>query len=287
MDKIAVGDPINLYISTGLTAWDDNGGLTRGILTVIGAATGDGKSFMKLHLASVAAAAGLQVLMVDFEDPGEKTADRTFSAETGINNRRLGTMDSITEFEYEQMERAYAKISDWAARIDHHEGLTDVATCLTLMKARHYDLILIDYAQAFPEGDEGKTETIAKFAWDANVIAQQESSAVVVFSQVNAKVEARGYERYERWKFRQEGAPDVSGFCPTGRADISWATALGERAKCLLYLWRPGRIARKLGHKKIKDDRMLLIAAKANFAIEEDITLAFNGETATISDWRE
>lgn len=287
------GETLKLFIRTGLKEWDARGGITRGILTVIGAATGDGKSILKLHLAQRAAEQGLLVCMLDFEDPGSKTADRTFSSYTGINSRRLGMMDNITEFELEQLERAWERIKPWASRIDHHEGLVDAKEATRLMRAKKYDLILVDYAQAFRgTEDESKTTVIGDFTWDANAYAGEEHEpAVVVFSQLKPHVEEFGRQRYERWKAfgrgdgkREEGSPDISGYCPNGLNDVAWATAMGQHAKCLLYIWRPGRIAQKLGHKKIKDNVMKLIAGKANFSAEDDITFAFDGATATISD---
>lgn len=284
MDRKARGEEINLFVATGLRDWDANGGLERGILTVIGAATGDGKSFVKLHLAVAAAKAGLRVLMLDFEDPGDKTADRTFSAETGLNNRSIGKL-SINEFEYEQLDRALAE-SQWAERIEHHTGLVEVSVCLELMKSEKWDLVLVDYAQCFPETANATMEqTIRRFSWDANVIAQEQNAAVVVFSQLKAEVEINGKRRFENARFKDPTACDVSGYCPTGLTDIAWAKAMADQAKCLLYIWRPGRIAKKLtGSSKIKDNRMKLIAGKANFAEENDLEFEFDGATATIRD---
>jgi len=290
MDRRARGEDIQLFVRTGLRDWDANGGLERGILTVIGAATGDGKSFVKLHLAVAAAKAGLRVLMCDFEDPGDKTADRTFSAETGLNNRSIGTL-SVNEFEYEQLERALEVTERWAHNIEHHTGLVDTESCLELMQSdgedgRPWDLILIDYAQCFPEAKEKTMEqTIRKFSWDANVIAQNQNAAVVVFSQVKGEVEDRGRKRFDNARFRDPTACDVSGYCPSGLTDVAWAKAMADQAKCLLYIWRPGRIAKKLtGSTKIKDNRMKLIAGKANFAEETDLEFEFDGATATIRD---
>lgn len=146
------------------------------------------------------------------------------------------------------------------------------------------DLILVDYAQAFPE-DSGLTmeRTIARFAWEANALAQKYNCAVVVFSQIVREVEERGYRIYERGKQRDPSKVDVSGFCPGGLSDISWAKSLGERAKDLGYLWRENRIARKLG-ANVKDNRMRVIWGKSNFGEERDMVFEFDGATATIRD---
>jgi len=280
----AAGEDVRPYVSTGLKSWDKNGGLLRGILTVIGAATGEGKSIVKLQLARGAAIAGHKVCMLDFEDPAGKTADRAFSGVTGINNRLLGLLD-VDEFDMTRLDAAMREMEPWADRIEHHTGLLSTEKCLDLLRASDADLILVDYAQAFPEDDDKTMErTIAAFAWASNELAQRKNCAIVVFSQIIREVEQRGYRVYERAKAK--GELDVSGFAPGGLSDVSWAKSLGERAKALGYIWREGRIARKLtGNNEIKDNKMRIIWGKSNFSGESDILLEFDGPTATIKDW--
>lgn len=272
------------FISTGLPTWDRNGGILRGILTVIGAATGEGKSIVKLQLACGAARDLHKVLMIDFEDPATKTADRTFSNLTGINNRLLGLLE-IEELDVHRLEAATREIQDWGQRVQHHAGLLDTNRCFELMEASGADLILVDYAQAFPEADGRSMErTIADFAWKANELAQRKNCAVVIFSQIIREVEERGYRVYERSKYKDPERIDVSGFCPGGLSDVAWAKSLGERSKELLYVWRENRIARKLG-AKVADNRLRIIAGKVNFGDEKDMLFLFDGPTASIKEW--
>ena len=283
LQRKANGEVVTPYISTGLRSWDANGGILRGILTVIGAATGEGKSIVKLQLARGAAQDLNTVCMIDFEDPSEKTVDRAFSHETGLNNKAIG-MYEVSDGGLAQIDAAVRDMRAWAERVQHHTGLVSTQRCFELMEASHADIILVDYAQAFPEDDDKSMErTIASFAWKANELAQRKNCAVVVFSQIVRAVEERGYRIFERAKFRDPDAIDVSGFAPGGLSDISWAKSLGERAKELAYLWRPNRIAQKLG-AKVKDDRMKIIFGKVNFGDEKDLTFVFDGATATLSD---
>jgi replicative DNA helicase len=283
LDAKARGEAIHPSVPTGLRTWDKNGGLIRGILTVIGAATGEGKSIVKLQLARGAAQSGHRVLCLDFEDPTGKTADRAFSGVTGINNRLLGLLE-IDEFDLKRLEAAIEEIRPWAERVVHQAGLVSVPDALRAMREFDGDLILVDYAQAFPE-DSGTTmeRTIARFAWEANKLAQDKNCAVVVFSQIVREVEERGYRIYERSRQRDPDKVDVSGFCPGGLSDISWAKTLGERAKELGYLWRENRIARKLG-ANVKDNRMRIVWGKVNFGEEKDMVFEFDGPTATLRD---
>ena len=88
--KKALGEELNLFIPTGLRAWDANGGLRRRILHVLGGVDGQGKSILKSHLRTAAAMKGYKVAQIDFEDPEEFTADRDFATLTHINSRSLG-----------------------------------------------------------------------------------------------------------------------------------------------------------------------------------------------------
>lgn len=279
----AQGIVVTPYISTGLASWDRNGGILRGILTVIGAATGEGKSIVKLQLARGAAKDLHRVLMLDFEDPAGKTADRAFSHATGINNRLLGLLD-VDDFDLNRLEAAAVEINEWAPRVEHHCGLVDTRRCLEIMEASPADIMLVDYAQAFPEDDDRSMErTIADFAWKANEMAQRKNCAIVVFSQIVREVEQRGYRIFERSRFKEPDKIDVSGFCPSGLGDISWAKTLGERAKELGYLWRENRIAKKLG-APVKDNRIRVIFAKVNFGDEKDLIFEWDGPGARIRD---
>lgn len=279
----ARGEAVHPSIPTGLGSWDKNGGILRGILTVIGAATGEGKSIVKLQLARGAAISGHRVLCLDFEDPAGKTADRAFSAVTGINNRLLGLLD-VDDFDFKRLEAAIEELRVWGDRVEFAPGLVSVPMALERMASFSGDLILVDYAQAFPE-DAGATmeRTIARFAWEANSLAQKKNAAVVVFSQIVREVEERGYRIYEQSKRRDPDKIDVSGFCPGGLSDISWAKSLGERAKELGYIWRENRIARKLG-ANVQDNRLRIVWGKVNFGEEKDMVFHFDGPTATIKD---
>lgn len=287
VDKKARGEVVELYIPTGLRDWDERGGIERGILTVIGAATGDGKSIVKLHLAEAAASRGYKVLMLDFEDPKGKTADRSLSSVAGIDNRIIGRV-AFDTFDFERLQRAAEEIKKWGANVIHHAGLVDTETAFDLMTSGDWDLILIDYAQAFPE-DEGSTmeTTIRDFSWAANELAQEKNCAVVIFSQLKAEVEQRGQKFFEAWKVynsKNNPNPDVSGFCPNGLTDVAWAKALADQCKCLLYLWRPGRRAQKLGFKQVPDNVMMVICGKVSFGNEDDMKFKFDGPTARIAD---
>ncbi len=280
------GEDPRSYIKTGLRDFDKRAGIERSILTVIGAPTGEGKSIFKKHLQEHAAQAGLKALDLSFEDPPERSADRTFSTLTDINNAKLAMGCDAKELA--RVAMALADAEEWADNIDYHYGLRTPAECIEILEAGEWDLAQVDYAQAFPEGERGLERTIADFAWKLNVLAQERKAAIVVYSQLNSKVETRGVERAEssRRYGDKSAEVDINGFRPFGGSDLSWSSALGQRAKGLGFLFRPNRYRRRYG-ENVRDDRMELIFPKRNFSSEGSIVVGFDGKTARLFDLAE
>lgn len=270
-------------IPTGLKDFDDSGGIDRSILTVIGAPTGEGKSIVKKHLQEHAAQLGLKCLDLSFEDPPAKSADRTFATLTGINSARMSR--ELTDKELLQIATALAEAEEWADNIEYHFGLQTPEECLEIIHDSDADLVQVDYAQAFPEGQRGLERTIADFAWELNVDAQERQRATIIYSQLNSKVEQRGIERAEsaRRYEREKKEVDISGFRPFGVSDLSWSTALGQRAKGLGFLFRPNRYRRRYG-ENVKDDRMEFIWPKRNFGSEGSVIVGFDMKTARLTN---
>jgi replicative DNA helicase len=279
------GEDPRSFLRTGFRDFDKGAGLERGVLTVIGAHTGEGKSIFAKHLQERAAQDGMSALLLSFEDPPERTADRTFSTLTRINNSRL-MAGEYTDKELLQVALALDDAEEWADRIDYHYGLRTVEECLKLIRESDADLVQLDYAQAFPDGEKGLEGTIRQLAWDLAVDAQERKRAVVVYSQLKPEVEARGIARVENSRRFDKGdkpEPDINGFRPVANADIAWASALGQRAKGLGFLFRPGRWKKKYT-SGAKDDRMELIFPKKNFGSEGTVVVEFDGKTASLRD---
>lgn len=271
------------FIPTGLRELDRRGGVKRGCLTIYGAATGEGKSIMKLHLATAAAVAGMSVLVIDMEDPPERTADRTLSTATAINNARLQAPD-VTELEVEQLRAAVLEAS-WARNVEVHDGLLTADEALETVQKSRADLVLVDYLQGFPDGDGGLERTIAGFCWDLNKWSQGRHAGAVAFSQVRAEVEHRGLRMAEAAARRNpEAPPFVEGFRPFGPSDLAWCSAAGQRCKELGFLFRPGRYRRRLGDGAAVDDLIEVSFPKRNWGSEGTVQLGFDGRTARIYD---
>lgn len=275
--RTAGGEKIETFLTTGLKDLDRNGGLELGVLTLIAAATGEGKSVFKLHLARAAAMAGHKVLSLDFEDPLNKTAQRDIAKQTGIPAFKLSRLD-FPESDNDRILAAAAATESWGNNVLCHAGLLEANQVRAALE-EHPDakLVLLDYAQALPGRNGNLEREIAELAWDLNSDAQRNNRAVVVFSQIVRAVEERGQRI-----FQSKGT--VDGYRPgPGKADIAWASALGERAKAFWFIHREGRWAAKHG-LDTPDRTMEIIVAKANWGLEGTIIVGWNGATASIYD---
>lgn len=277
------GEDPRVIIPTGLKALDKFGGVKRGILTLIGGATGQGKDIIALHLMEAAAQRNYTAEVWSMEDPPERTVDRSFSKQTSINNAKIYGLD-IDRKQLESIKLAATESQEWAENIEFHDGLRDADEVLEQLEASDADIRIVNYLQAFP----GELErTIAEFCWKAQKIAQDDGCAVVAMSQVNtAKVEERGLRILENSLRRDPDKPNVRGFQPWGASDLAWCQAAGQRAKDLRFIWRPNYYLRQAG-VAVKDDRMEITGAKNSFGSEGKVVVGFDGKTARLFDLKE
>lgn len=277
------GEDPRVTIPTGLRELDRLGGTKRGILTLVGAATGMGKDIYEQHLFTSAAQRGYTSEVISMEDPPERKVDRTLSTITGINNAKLYEVD-VDARAMSQVATAMKESEDWADLVEYHEGLREADEVIALLDESDADLRIVNYLQCFP----GELErTIADVCWKLNKIAQRDNCAMVAFSQVNvAKVEERGLRILERSLQRDPERPNVDGFRPYGPSDLAWCQAAGQRAKDLRFLFRPALYQRRAG-MNVKDDKLEVTGAKNSFGGEGRVTVGFDGRTARLYDLAE
>jgi replicative DNA helicase len=278
-------------IPTGLRELDKRAFHKRKILTLYGAPTGEGKSIWKLHLQREAAQRGYKVLVLDFEDPEDKTADREFSHATGINNALMGAC-GLDDKQVQQIAIALAESEEWAENIQMELGVKSADEALEIVNDGEYDLVLVDYLSALPHGKNGRERAISDFCWGLTKYAQDFDAAVIAFAQLTSEVSARGHSLSEMQKksaaYRNdaEGAkPYINGFRGFDNNDLAWCKDAGKTAKELGFMFRPGKWYKMLDPKtSIKDDRMEFDFPKRNFGAEGRITVGFDGKTARLYD---
>jgi replicative DNA helicase len=278
------GEDPRIVIPTGLRELDKLGGTKRGILTIVGGATGQGKDIYAMNLVEGAAKLDYSVEYWSMEDPPERTVDRSLSKLTDINNADIYSL-KLDKKQLSNIKLALTDIEDWGENIELHEGLKEPEEVLEELEASDADLRLVNYLQCFPGNDLERD--IANFCWKANKIAQEQGCAVVAMSQVNtAKVEERGLRILERSLQRDSDKPNVRGFAPWGASDLAWCQAAGQRAKDLRFIWRPNYYLRQAG-VAVKDDVMEITGTKNSFGSEGRVRVGFDGKTARLYDLAE
>ncbi len=284
--------PEDLYVPTGIKRWDANGGVTRGVLTVLGGVDGQGKSIVSNHLAQSAGRAHLHCAQIVMEDPEQQTADRSIANMTGIDSRKLG----LATFDIMDMDKIYAAArtsAEWGKYVHYYSGLLSASDVLDALhdlageledQGERLGLVEVDYAQAFPDSEVGGLESVIRhFSWDANKFAQEKNCGFVAFSQVKPEISSRGHGVFWAAKKRDEDSWDVSGFMPgPGTQDLAWASAFGQRGRAVGYIFRPGYYERMLGKPGAVDDRLWIRWAKVNFGNSGLLELKFDGPTGRV-----
>jgi len=288
---IQAGEDPRAIIPAGLREFDKRAGHKRKILHLYGAATGEGKSIWKLHLMRVAARAGYKVFVLDFEDPEERTADRSFSNETGINNAKMMSGD-LTDKEVMQIGLACAEAEGWAGNIVMALGVRTSEEALDLLNEQECDLVLIDYLSALPHGKHGRERAISDFCWGVTKYCQENNAAGIAFAQLISEVSERGMRMCEMQRKSAQynntdnkALPYIDGFRGFDNNDLAWCKDAGKTAKELGFMFRPGRYYKRLDPKTpVKDDVMEFNFPKRNFGAEGRITVGFDGKTASLYD---
>jgi replicative DNA helicase len=282
------------YISTGLTTLDELGMVEVGILTAIAGHTGDGKTAVAMQLLESCSKQGYKPISCTFEDPGKFVSDRLTARELGESAFRLRKLAIEDEKIGLRLRSATSKISSWAQNVTVIEDMVPVQELLDyfdVVVSEATGLISIDYAQAFDsEPDEKSVErVVARLAWGCNQLAKRKNVAVVLYSQIKSEVLSRGKRQYDNWMFTNKKEPGpsdyaaVEGYRPLN-GDMQWSTALGQRCKQSIMLFRPGNWLKTHG-VSAKDDVMHVMADKGNYSPSKQIkVLGFHGPTARIYD---
>lgn len=291
-----LGVPPLVHVPTGISRLDAAGLLEPEILTAVGAHAGDGKSAFALQLLEGAARAGHSAIGFFLEDPARLVADRELARVLGVSAfkmRRLALDESADSFRARL--RSATEDATWARRVVVSDALVETDLLFDQIAAwwtSSTKLVVVDYAQAFDaEADEKSVErVVARLAWRLNELAKRTGAAVVLMSQVKREVLDRGRRWFDSWRWKNPGErvnPEaVEGFRPLA-GDMQWSTALWQRCKQGLFLFRPGSWIRSLGGEA-KDDTMEISIAKGNFGpTNEILRLGWDGPRARIFDPRE
>ena len=297
-ERRAEGEIVTSNTTTGITSVDETGMGERGILTIIQAQAGEGKStWARLLLESAVKYAGLDCIFYPFEDPEYQIGLAYTASEMGVGSwdlRRGAVTGNVIERIGASTDslRWAERVSVETAKVPHDVMLRQLDLAFAANPKLRF--AVVDYLQAFDAEDDEKSveRVVARVTWGLAELAKKYNATVYAFSQVKADVRSRGkaifdgYVKHAQFKgIELEPSEElVVGFRP-GRGDGQWSTALYHYAKDIRSWWRPNNWLREMGFTGVKDNYGLLELTKANFvpADLKPVRLAWNGG---ISEWK-
>lgn len=250
------------------------------------------------------AEAGYTVTVADMEDPEERTADRGFATETGINSAKMMS-GALTDQEVMRIGLALADMEEWSDRIEYLDGVRTAEEVIRFFQENPADLEIVDYLSAFPHGKHGRERTISDFMWAWTAHLQEATDyypygkAGIAFAQLSPDVSRRGLEQFFRQQQRQkynqdhkQEPPYIDGFRGYDASDVMWCTDSARSAKELGFMFRPGRIFDRPQIKaacktKVRDDVMEFDFPKRNWGKEGRIRVGIDLATARFTDLAE
>ena len=225
MDKIESGEALQ-GVQTGLGGLDIRltyGGLPRGLVTIVGAASSKGKSSLANLIANNASRNGNKICYVTLEDSAEATFLRSMSRELRIDNscaQKLQVSDrkeEIKDWMGEAIKREFYFVED-------DFGNSDVlcSKIATNVKRNQIDLVVLDYLQLFRSGRrvKSKQEDIDAILEGISTLARRcKNTAFLVVSQLSR----------------------TNDFKPS-LSKLYHSDAIGQCSHTTILLWRPSRL---------------------------------------------
>lgn len=224
MDEREKGSQSLTGFPTGVDRLDEKlGGWQPGIVTIVAARPGMGKSSLGLATADACSAGGFGAHLFSLEDTEESYADRAISRASGVPAENMRNAQ-LNRNEPDKLVRAMVTLNGRRWLVDGRSGTTADEIVRSVRRHRRQNgtcVVIVDYVQLVKRSNprhsshEALTEIVTTFA-DA---AKQDRLAYVVMSQLN-----RGVEQ------RQDKRPQLS--------DLRESGSLEERAKCVVALYR-------------------------------------------------
>lgn len=191
VDELLNGESADDWIPTTWKTFDTvNGGLPRGGLVAIGAASGAGKSHTVLHLAKAQAQLGYKTVVVPLEMTESEQLARFLANATGLDSLRIN-LKKLAEEEraaaYRKFKRINRKIEDAGGRFTIFRPREDLSIEETLNACHSFnpDIIYIDYIGLLKGADgEDQWRKLGQIARYGKVYAGNTNKIVCMAAQV-------------------------------------------------------------------------------------------------------
>lgn len=208
---------------TGVSMLDEKiGGIQPGIVTIVAARPGMGKSSLGLAIADASSASGFGVHLFSLEDTEEAYADRTLSRSSGVHAESLRNAE-ITKGNSSELAKAVMGLRGRRWKVDGRSGITAEEIVRSVRRHRRQNgtcVVIVDYVQLVKRGfRQSAHEALGEIITTLADAAKHDRMAYVVMSQLNRQIESR-----------QDKRPLLS--------DLRESGSLEERAKCVIGLYR-------------------------------------------------
>jgi len=219
----ARGGTVLTGFPTGVQNLDEKiGGIQPGIVTIVAARPGMGKSSLGLSIADACSASGFGVHVFSLEDTEESYSDRVISRTSSVAAETMRNTN-LSVGQCGDISKAMHKLRGRRWLVDGRSGITADEIVRSVRRHRRpnaTNVVIVDYVQlvkrpARMSGHEALSEIVTTLA-DA---AKQDRLAFVVMSQLNREIEKR-----------QDKRPQL--------ADLRESGSLEERSKCVIGLYR-------------------------------------------------
>lgn len=256
-------------IATGIAELDSQlGGIKPGIVTVVAGRPGMGKSAMAMSLVIGALKDGAGCHVFSMEDTRDAYINRIMARLSGVPVRKLQHPKSLSKDELFKISKNVESLKNANWKIDDTAGMNAEQIVHSVRRhkvANKTRMVVVDYInlvkiEPFKKRHEAVDDIMKTFATSA----KQDDVSYVVLAQLNRGCESRENKR-----------PLLS--------DLKESGGIEEKAKCVLFLYRPSVYGdRDAFGKEIPDDHVEIIIRKNNHGAVGVVTGRFHGETITI-----
>lgn len=198
-----------LGISTGYGDLDRMiTGLNKSDLILLAARPGMGKTALALNIATNVALRGKKTVAVfSLEMSREQLMNRLFSAEGGIESRRLLTGELSTE-DWAKVAELSPRFSESPLYMDDTAGITVSEIKAKLRRVRNLGLVVIDYLQLMSTGrrSDNRVQEVSEITRSLKVMAKELNVPVITLSQLSRGTESRADHRPILADLRESGS---------------------------------------------------------------------------------
>lgn len=202
-----------VYISTGIDAWDDfTGGLYPSRLYMISAASNDGKSSLALNIVNnLSVENGRKVFLLTFESSAEEVNNKLIQIRTGIPSIRIEKGELRSE-EVESYKQAVKDLADAPIIYDDSSELILplLRTKIRKAVAAGAELVIIDQLEQLMIGGGGDNQAehirINYMAYRVKAYAREMNVPIILIHQMNRSADSG----MNRGKFVDVNLSDLS-----------------------------------------------------------------------------